>query len=152
MAEARKVCRAKVTRLQIRNLWDFVQQAKAGNRSQEDWLAAANRELERDALVKVGIAKAQYLDMKDPDQVVDLRLSYSAAAGVKLALIQGAAGASFRIRTFIREAADGFGPEFSKLVRKLICLPESQDLEEDKELEGVPFEDEPAPVEAKKES
>lgn len=154
MAGIRKYS-ARLTRFQIRNLWSDVQNARAGNRTQEDWLGAANRELEPLAEVKIGIAKMQFPEMKEPDKIEDLRLSFEATAGCKLALIQAARErdgnpSNFRKRQTIRDTADGFGSEFSKLVRKQISLEDSKDLEEDAELAGIPCEEEPT-AEAKKE-
>lgn len=143
---------AKLTRLQIRNLWQNVQNAVGGNRTQESWLAAANKELEPHAAVVIGVAKAQFVDMKEPDEILTLRLSYEATCGAKIALVQSAKAAPFRTREWIRETASCFGEEFGKLVRKAISLPDSEDLEEDKELAGVTGEEDPAAVEPKKES
>lgn len=135
--------RAKLTKFQIRNLWMDVQNAKADNRSHEEWLSAANRELVGLAEVKVGIMKMQFPELKDPEGIVECLLSFEATSGAKLALIQSARGASFRKRETIRETADGFGVEFSKLVRKQISLEDSKDLDEDAELAGVPGVEEP---------
>lgn len=143
----------KLTRIQVRNLWADIQNATAGNRSQEDWLVAANRELEPHAEVKVGLARLSFPELKEPDVVIQLKLSFAAACGAKLAMVQSAKGAAFRKRVTIQETADGFGLEFSKLVRKAISLEDSKDLDEDSELNGVPCEDRPAGVvELKKES
>lgn len=147
----------ELTRLQVRQVWTDVQSAIPANRTHEEWLAAANRELEKYAEVVIGVTKIQLLEMKQPDEVLNLRLSYEAAAGCKISLVQAAKGAAFRKRCAVREIADGFGEEFSKLVRKATALEDSKDLQEDSELKGVPFEeDEETPpaaaAEVKKES
>jgi hypothetical protein len=144
MADAVRKYAATMTRLYARNLWNYVQQATPGNRTHEDWLSAANRELEVYAEVKVGVTKIQYLDMKEPEAEVVVKLSFEATCGAKLALINAAKGATYRGREAVRSLADCFGKEFSKLVRKAIALEESKDLDEDAELKGVPCEGDPA--------
>lgn len=152
MADDRRKYPATLTRLQWRNVWVDIQQATPGNRTHEDWLRAANRELLDIAEAKVGIGKLQLLEMKSPDEAATLRLSYDAVCGCKLSMIQAAAKAAFGKRGAVREAAYGFGKEFGRIVEKAITLEDSKDLEEDAELDGVPCEEDPAPAtEPKKE-
>lgn len=150
--------RAKVARVHIRMIWIAVQNAKSSNRTQDDWLDAANRELSEPALAKVGLgAMLQFEKMEKPSELVEMTLSFEALCGVKLALVQSAtdAKAGFAERRELLAAADSFGDEFGKVVRKAAKLPENDDLEEDKELDGVPCIEEPKKmqlVEKKKEA
>ncbi len=147
-----KKYKARLTKIQWRNLYGDVQTAKPGNRSQDDWLSAANRETEPLAAVVVSIARAQFLPIPDPEVFVEKMLSFEATCGAKLALIQAAAGANFRKRETIRETARGFGDEFAKIVEKQTALEDSKDLDENAELAGVPATEDAAaaPAEAPK--
>ncbi len=135
--------RASLRRVHIRTIWMYVQGVKSENRTQEDWLSAANRELlpYTDVSIKPG-GRVSMVNMEKPDEKVTLLLSFDAMCGIKHAVVQVSKNASFREREDILEAMGGFGPEFAEKVRKLAKLPESPDQEDEKELEGVPCEPE----------
>jgi hypothetical protein len=149
MANPRKFP-VSVARLHVRVIWLKVQVAKSGNRTQENWLLAADRELEPHAAVRINVGGSIGIDnIEKPSEKVDLKLSFEALSGVKLAIVQGAVKdhmtgepTGFRERQDLFSAADSIGEEFGRLVRKAAILPENADLDESKELEGVPFEEE----------
>lgn len=129
----------RVARMHVRILWLKVQSTRSQNRTHEDWLSAANRELQSEAYVKVGVGTSITLEpMPKPNDMVDLTLSFEALCGVKLAIVEGAKGAPFREREDLLDAARGFGEEFEKMCRKAAKLPESEELDEEAELEGIP--------------
>lgn len=143
MASPKKY-RAKLARVHVRVLWMQVQNTKSANRTHEDWLSAANRELEPLAEVKLNIGGTVTMKaIEKPTEVVELLLSFEATCGIKLAIAK-AMDASFRTRQELLEAVAGFGEEFHKMCRKAMRLPESPDVDEDEELKDIPcVEDEP---------
>lgn len=140
MASPKKY-RVRIARVHARVLWLHVQVAKSQNRTHEDWLSAANRELFDYAEAKIspggGVSTGR---MEKPNEEIELILSFDAVAGVKLAVVQhiGSPSTGFRERQDAFEAIRGFGDEFVKVVTKAAKLPENNELNEDKELEGVP--------------
>lgn len=140
MASPKKY-RVRIARVHARVLWLHVQSAKSQNRTHEDWLSAANRELFDYAEARVspggGVSTGR---MDKPGEEVEIILSFDAVAGVKLAVVQhvSAPTTAFRDRQDTLEAIKGFGEEFVKVVMKAAKLPENNELDEDAELEGVP--------------
>jgi hypothetical protein len=128
----------KLTRLDARKIWMLIQNQKAPNRTQDGWLGAANDELFEAAGVRVKSgANIEWDAIEKPLEKVDLLLSFEALCGVKFTLIEAAKTAAFRERLYLYDAADGFGAEFGRLVRKNSKPPESTELDEEKELEGI---------------
>lgn len=134
-----KKYRATLTRVHARLIWISVQNTKAENRTHDDWLAAANRELLPSAGVTIRpgarlVAEA----IEKPEEKITLIFSFEALCGIKHAIVQQAKAMPFREREDILEAMEGFGSEFAAKVRHLCRRPESDDLDSEKELEGVP--------------
>lgn len=131
--------KAIITRVHARVLWTNVQNTKAENRTHEDWLSAANRELLpfSEVDIKPG-ARVRAKNMESPDEKVTILLSFEAMCGIKHAVAQNAKAAPFRERQDMLEALEGFGKEFAAKVRAVSKLPEGDDLDDEKELEGVP--------------
>lgn len=144
MASPKKY-QAKLARVQARLLWLQVQGTKGFNRSHEDWLNAANRELFPFAEVTLGLGGgASYKAFEKPSEIISFKISFEALCGIKLALSQ-AKNESFRQKEELRQAAEGFGPEFVKMATTALRCPESENpAADDKELEGIPaLPDEP---------
>lgn len=144
MASPKKY-RARIARVHARILWLYVQAAKSQNRTHDDWLGAANRELFDHAEAKIQPGGGIHTEkMETPNEMIDIVLSFEAVAGIKFAMVQfiSSPTISFRERQDAFIAIEGFGEEFTKIVRKAAKLPDSGDLDEDAELEGMPVVEE----------
>jgi hypothetical protein len=139
--EAALKYQAKLSRARVRDLYLLVEQTSPTHKASLAWLTAAAGELADLAQVsyrKDGKLEPKPLTKEKVDEVIEFGLSRQAVLGVKFASGVALSGGKLALitRKFLLTSLDGIADgKVRRLVEKEFPLPESDDLEEGKELD-----------------
>lgn len=138
MENGPKTYRGLLTCGEWRMLFAYVSRAKPENRTQERWLFCADEALMKVANVDAELGQYIFKAVEKPSDLIETELTPDALKGVKFATVKAMAGTTWAERKMTLDVIQkGFGKKLREMVNHEARLPEADDKNEDKELEGI---------------